>query len=108
MLKYEDDRFENASVEFDEEKLSPTYRLLWGLPGRSNALNIAQRLGMEPGIIASAQSLLGSAQVWNIAAALHHIGMLSVTLVKHAPEFSHIEMLFIKLYRHRYERHRMV
>ena len=73
MLKYEDDRFENASVEFDEEKLAPTYRLLWGLPGRSNALNIASRLGMEPGIIDAARSLLGSAKVSH-PSSVHNLG----------------------------------
>jgi DNA mismatch repair protein MutS2 len=62
-LKYEDDRFENVSMEFDEARLAPTYRLLWGIPGRSNALNIAQRLGLDRDVVASARERLGSAQV---------------------------------------------
>ena len=59
-LKYQDDRFENASVEFNDSTLQPTYRLLWGIPGRSNALTIAQRLGLSMDIVEQAQSLVGT------------------------------------------------
>ncbi|MGB3513448.1 MAG: endonuclease MutS2 [Microcoleaceae cyanobacterium] len=58
-LKYEDERFENASVEFDSASLQPTYRLLWGIPGRSNAMTIAGRLGLKQEIIHRAQDYVG-------------------------------------------------
>ena len=60
-LKYSDARFENASVAFNPETLSPTYELLWGIPGRSNALAIATRLGMDTLVLDQARELLAPA-----------------------------------------------
>ncbi|HAP32735.1 MAG TPA: endonuclease MutS2 [Firmicutes bacterium] len=49
---------ENASMEFDTETLSPTFRLLIGVPGQSNAINVAARLGMPGAVLEKACSYM--------------------------------------------------
>lgn len=58
LLATEERGIVNASLQFDAERLRPTYRLLKGIPGRSYGLAIARRLGLEPRLLADAEATL--------------------------------------------------
>lgn len=57
-LAYQSDRFANASMGFDLDTLSPTYRMTMGIPGRSYAVRIASRLGLHQPIIDRTEEIL--------------------------------------------------
>lgn len=70
---YATEGVENGSVEFNVETLAPTYRLTIGIPGRSNALAIASRLGLEGALVERARSMMAreDAQVEDLLAGIH-------------------------------------
>uniref|UniRef100_A0A1D1XPS1 MutS2 protein n=1 Tax=Anthurium amnicola TaxID=1678845 RepID=A0A1D1XPS1_9ARAE len=97
-LKYSNKSFENACVEFDEVNLKPTYKILWGVPGRSNALNIAERLGLPSVVLRSAHKLYGKASM-EINGAIVDMERLKQEFQQHFHEAQH----YMKLSRKNYE-----
>ena len=63
----------NAGMEFDQETLQPTYRLLVGVPGKSSGIDVSARLGLEPAIVEKARTLVSSteAEVSRLLESLH-------------------------------------
>ena len=57
-LEFTDPYFKNASVEFDTESLCPTYKLIIGIPGLSNAISISANLGLNQDLVWEAKELL--------------------------------------------------
>src|SRR5439155_10882395 len=78
----------NASAESDVETLAPTYRLTIGLPGRSNALAIAARLGLEPALVERARATMAreDAQVEDLIAGIHREREAAAEELKRAEE----------------------
>ncbi|MGR3742080.1 endonuclease MutS2 [Companilactobacillus sp. DQM5] len=66
LFAYENNETINASMEFDIDTLQPTYKFLIGVPGSSNAIDIAEKLGLDKDIIESSRSLInGQSQELN-------------------------------------------
>lgn len=82
------DDFENASVEFDVATLSPTYKLLVGIPGKSNAFEISRKLGLQEDIITKAQSRMTTSQI-DIENLLKNIYDDKSMIEKQKSEISH-------------------
>ncbi|MDQ0215449.1 DNA mismatch repair protein MutS2 [Oikeobacillus pervagus] len=110
---YNRDGVVNASVEFNVETLSPTYRLLIGVPGRSNAFEISKKLGLQEWVIERARKHIGTDtnEVENMIASLERSKKLAEQEEKEAKEYlKHAEKLqkelqkqMIEFYEHKDE-----
>lgn len=81
------DGVENASVEFDVKTMTPTYKLLVGIPGKSNAFEISKNLGLDEAIISKAKSMMTTNQV-NIEELLKNIYDNKAEIEKEKEEIS--------------------
>ncbi|KAK1286142.1 DNA mismatch repair protein MSH7 [Acorus calamus] len=96
-LKYSNRAFENACVEFDEVNMKPTYKILWGVPGRSNAISIAERLGVPNAILDDARMLYGTASA-EINRIILEMEKFKQDFQKHLQEGEHYLMFSRKLH----------
>ncbi|KAI3704814.1 hypothetical protein L1987_75043 [Smallanthus sonchifolius] len=87
-LKYSNNVFDNACMEFDEVNLKPTYRILWGIPGRSNAINIAERLGLPNVVVDNARELHGTSSA-EINEVIEDMEKLKQKVEEHIHEARH-------------------
>jgi DNA mismatch repair protein MutS2 len=82
---YNKDSVINASVEFDVETLRPTYKLLIGIPGRSNALEISKRLGLSQTILSKAKEQIDTEST-DVANLIHKLEDQALLLEKRIDE----------------------
>jgi len=88
----------NAAMEFDTERLQPTYRLQLGLPGSSYALEIAQRLELKGAVIQRAKELIGSDQI-KLESLLREVEILRVKIAEESQSVERNKKTLDKLIR---------
>lgn len=80
-LAFSNKGFSNASVEFDVETLTPTYRLLMGIPGKSNATTIAKNLGLADSIVKRSREIYNSS-IDNVSIIINELERMQHKIVK--------------------------
>ncbi len=99
-LEFNNNYFKNACVEFDVNTLKPTYKLIIGIPGLSNAISISANLGLSQSLIEKAREILNSQKDPSIMVVekLQHTQLKLSENLKEAEEIKEDSMLIKKTY----------